>query len=96
ACKLGRASSRGLEAPIVVYNDPARSRGQTRSLCRCTGCSNTIASARLGVYYLAKLWGQLEARCSLRWCECRDLGSSDRGKTKCWGRLTYLTEAMVS
>ncbi|OSX57032.1 hypothetical protein POSPLADRAFT_1158354, partial [Postia placenta MAD-698-R-SB12] len=41
ARKLGRASSRGPEAPIVVYNDPARSRGQTRSPRRRTGCSNT-------------------------------------------------------
>ncbi|EED81596.1 predicted protein [Postia placenta Mad-698-R] len=42
ARKLGRASNRGPEAPIVVYNDPARSRGQTRSPRRRTGCSNTI------------------------------------------------------
>ncbi|KAF9807241.1 hypothetical protein IEO21_08293 [Rhodonia placenta] len=40
ARNLGRASSRGPEAPIVVYNDPARSRGQTRSPRRRTGCSN--------------------------------------------------------
>ncbi|OSX63659.1 hypothetical protein POSPLADRAFT_1140542, partial [Postia placenta MAD-698-R-SB12] len=41
ARKLGRASSRGPEAPIVVYNDPARSRGQTCSPRRRTGCSNS-------------------------------------------------------
>ncbi|OSX62135.1 hypothetical protein POSPLADRAFT_1142451 [Postia placenta MAD-698-R-SB12] len=40
ARKLGCASSRGPEAPIIVYNDPARSRGQTRSPRRRTGCSN--------------------------------------------------------
>ncbi|KAF9808990.1 hypothetical protein IEO21_07645 [Rhodonia placenta] len=42
ARKLGCASSRGPEAPIIVYNDPARSRGQTRSPRRRTGCSNTV------------------------------------------------------
>ncbi|KAF9821557.1 hypothetical protein IEO21_00403 [Rhodonia placenta] len=36
ARKLGHASGRGPEAPIVVYNDRARSRGQTRSPCRRT------------------------------------------------------------
>ncbi|KAF9813108.1 hypothetical protein IEO21_05768 [Rhodonia placenta] len=41
ARKLGRASSRGPETPIVVYNNPARSRGQTRSPRRRTGCSNS-------------------------------------------------------
>ncbi|KAF9809319.1 hypothetical protein IEO21_07448 [Rhodonia placenta] len=40
ARKLGRTSSRGPQAPIVVYNNPARSRGQTRSPRRRTGCSN--------------------------------------------------------
>ncbi|OSX63674.1 hypothetical protein POSPLADRAFT_1103829, partial [Postia placenta MAD-698-R-SB12] len=43
ARKLGRTSSWGPEAPIVVYNDPAQSRGQTRSPCRRTGCSNNLA-----------------------------------------------------
>ncbi|KAF9814397.1 hypothetical protein IEO21_05131 [Rhodonia placenta] len=40
ACRLGRASNWGPEARIVVYNDPARSRGQTRSPRRRTRCSN--------------------------------------------------------
>ncbi|KAF9800044.1 hypothetical protein IEO21_10448 [Rhodonia placenta] len=79
ARKLGRVSSRGPEAPIVVYNNPARCTYCTRlSLTGIaspwtnapravrTSCSNTIASARWGVYYLAKLWGQLEACRSLR------------------------------
>ncbi|KAF9807747.1 hypothetical protein IEO21_08082 [Rhodonia placenta] len=48
ARKLRRASSRGPEAPIVVYNDPARSRGQTRSLRRRTGCSNKRFHAHAG------------------------------------------------
>ncbi|OSX63257.1 hypothetical protein POSPLADRAFT_1138810, partial [Postia placenta MAD-698-R-SB12] len=30
ACKLGRASSRGLETPIVVFNDRARCMYATR------------------------------------------------------------------
>ncbi|KAF9800981.1 hypothetical protein IEO21_10237 [Rhodonia placenta] len=47
ARKLGRASSRGPEAPIVVYNDPAQSRGQTRSPRRRTGCSNRGDSGSL-------------------------------------------------
>ncbi|KAF9805216.1 hypothetical protein IEO21_09146 [Rhodonia placenta] len=43
ARKLGRASNRGPEAPIVVYNDRARSRGQTRSPRRRTRRSNSRA-----------------------------------------------------
>ncbi|KAF9812174.1 hypothetical protein IEO21_06316 [Rhodonia placenta] len=49
ARKLGRASSRGPEAPIVVYNNPARSRGQTCLPCRRTGCSNKLSLAIINI-----------------------------------------------
>ncbi|KAF9806314.1 hypothetical protein IEO21_08720 [Rhodonia placenta] len=44
ARKLGRASSRGPEAPIVVYNNPARSSSWTNAPRAVrTGCSNTCS-----------------------------------------------------
>ncbi|KAF9804669.1 hypothetical protein IEO21_09306 [Rhodonia placenta] len=58
ARKLGRASSRGPEAPIIVYNDPARSRGQTRSPRRRTGCSNSslICTNEAAIFVSAKYY----------------------------------------
>ncbi|KAF9808502.1 hypothetical protein IEO21_07857 [Rhodonia placenta] len=44
ARKLGRASNQGPEAPIVVYNDRARSRGQTRSSRRRTVVPTVLVS----------------------------------------------------